>query len=117
MNEKEIIFYESKSGKKPFQFWFKSMDKKIKERILARLDRIEQGNFGDYKYIDDDIYELKFNFGSGYRIYFAQDGDAIVILLCGGDKSSQSQDIEKAKNYFKDFKERIDEKQIKITKL
>lgn len=107
MNKKEIIFYETESGKKPFYNWFKYLDKKTKERILVRLDRLQEGNLGDFKYLDGDIYELKLFFGSGYRIYFGNCEDIIVLILCGGDKSSQLKDIEKAKSYFRDYKERI----------
>lgn len=107
MNKKEIVFYETESGKKPFHDWFKSLDKKTKERILVRLDRLQAGNPGDFKYLDEDIYELKLRFGSGYRIYYGNYEDIIVLILCGGDKSSQSKDIQKAKTYFKDFKECI----------
>jgi putative addiction module killer protein len=73
------------------------------------LDRVEIGNYGDYKALGDGVYELKLHFGSGYRVYFAEDGDIIVILLCGGDKSSQSKDIEVAKAYWKELLERNNE--------
>ena len=107
MYKKEIVFYETESGKKPFYDWFKSLDKKTKERILVRLNRLQEGNSGDFKYLDEDIYELKLRFGSGYRIYYGNCEDIIVLILCGGDKSSQLKDFQKAKTYFKDFKERI----------
>jgi len=64
------------------------------------------GNYGDYKPLGDGICELKFDFGPGYRIYFAEDGDVIVILLCGGDKNSQVQDIKTAKMYWQELLER-----------
>lgn len=73
------------------------------------MDRVEIGNYGDYKPLGDGVYELKLHFGSGYRVYFAEDGDIIVILLCGGDKSSQSKDIEVAKAYWKELLERNNE--------
>lgn len=72
-------------------------------RIRRRLDRVELGNFGDYKPLGDGVYELKLAFGSGYRIYFAEDGDTIVILLSGGDKSSQVKDIATAKMYWQEL--------------
>lgn len=59
--------------------------------------RLEQGNFGDFKKIDDEISEIRFLFGSGYRIYFTQINNTIVLLINGGDKSSQAKDIKKAK--------------------
>ena len=73
------------------------------------MDRVEIGNYGDYKPLGDGVYELKLHFGSGYRVYFAEDGYIIVILLCGGDKSSQSKDIEVAKAYWKELLERNNE--------
>ena len=62
------------------------------------------GYYGDYKSVGDGVFELRFFFGPGYRIYFAEEDDTIVILLCGGDKSTQAKDIEKAKEYLKDYK-------------
>ena len=73
------------------------------------MDRVEVGNYGDYKPLGDGVYELKLHFGSGYRVYFAEYDDIIVILLCGGDKSTQSKDIEIAKTYWKELLERNNE--------
>lgn len=68
-----------------------------RKRIGARIDRLAFSNFGDAKSVGDKVFELRLDFGPGYRIYFARQGRAIVILLCGGDKSSQRRDIEQAK--------------------
>lgn len=81
----------------------------MRHRIRRRLDRVEIGNYGDYKPLGDGVYELKLHFGSGYRVYFAEYDDIIVILLCGGDKSTQSKDIEIAKTYWKELLERNNE--------
>ena len=81
----------------------------MRHRIRRRLDRVEIGNYGDYKSLGDGVYELKLHFGSGYRVYFAEYDDIIVILLCGGDKSTQSKDIEIAKTYWKELLERNNE--------
>jgi len=70
---------------------------------LQRLARIQSGNYGDYKSIKDGIFELRLAFASGYRVYFGEDGDTIVVLLCGRDKSTQKQDIEQAKAYWKEY--------------
>ena len=102
--ENTVLVYEMTSGKRPFVEWlegFRSAD--MVGRIQARLDRVRHGNFGDTKALGDGIYELRLDFGKGYRIYFGQRGDAIVILLCGGDKSSQIRDIKRAKEYWTDF--------------
>ncbi len=73
------------------------------------MDRVEIGNYGDYKSLGDGVYELKLHFGSGYRVYFAEYDNIIVILLCGCDKSTQSKDIETAKTYWKELMERNNE--------
>jgi putative addiction module killer protein len=72
-------------------------DSVARMRIGARIDRLSFGNFGDVKPVGDGVSELRLDFGPGYRIYFVQRGDVLVILLCGGDKSSQGRDIAKAK--------------------
>ena len=72
-------------------------DIQARARIAKRIDRIAQGNFGDAKSVGDGVGELRFDFGPGYRIYYARRGNVVVILLCGGDKDSQARDIERAK--------------------
>ena len=79
--------------------WFsKIKDATLKIKILARLARIENGNFGDHKQLARNLYELRFVFGKGTRIYYTKKQRVIIILLVGGDKSSQSKDIQKAKD-------------------
>ena len=72
-------------------------DIQARARIAKRIDRIAQGNFGDARSVGDGVSELRFDFGPGYRIYYARRGDVVLILLCGGDKDSQARDIERAK--------------------
>ena len=74
-------------------------------RIRARLDRVELGNFGTAKPLGDGVCELKIDHGPGYRIYYAMNGKTVVLLLIGGDKSTQQKDIETAKAYWKRQKE------------
>ncbi len=93
-------------GKCPYEDWFYKLDKTTQARIEKRLERIKEGNYGDFKKIDNDISEFKFSFGSGYRIYFTETNNIIVILLCAGDKSTQADDIKKAKKYLTDLIER-----------
>ncbi len=77
--------------------WFKRLkDTLIKIKILARLSRIENGNFGDFKQLSDNLFEFRFFFGSGFRVYYTIKGGKIVLLLVGGNKSSQRKDIDKA---------------------
>jgi putative addiction module killer protein len=79
--------------------WFsKVKDTTLRIKILARLARIENGHFGDHKHLAGNLYELRFVFGNGIRIYYTKKQRVIVILLVGGDKSSQSKDIKKAKD-------------------
>lgn len=70
---------------------------------MTRLDRVERGNFGSHHSVGDGVTELVIDFGPGYRIYFGQDGKDLVILLIGGDKSSQRTDIKTAKEYWRSY--------------
>lgn len=102
-----INFYETLNGHKPFTRWFLSIrDRGVRERIQARLTSVRAGNFGDRKSVGGGVWELRLAFGPGYRIYYGEVDNTIVLLLCGGDKSSQRRDIERAKNYWKEYKER-----------
>jgi putative addiction module killer protein len=87
-----------------FNKWLHSLDSQITNRILARLFRVENGNFGDHKQLDNDIFELRLFFGSGYRIYYTVQNNQIIILLNGGDKKTQNKDIVKAKKILKEWK-------------
>ena len=98
--------YRTPNGREPFTEWYDSIrDEKIQNRIGRRLDRIRSGNFGDYRSVGAGVFELRLLFGPGYRIYFGAVDDTIILLLCAGDKSSQTRDIERAKNYWLEYKE------------
>jgi putative addiction module killer protein len=88
-----------------FTKWLKKLkDIKAKVSIIRRIDRIKLGNFGDYKVLSDEISELRFTTGPGYRVYYTKiNNNEIVILLIGGDKSSQKEDIIKAKQILKEI--------------
>ncbi len=88
-----------------FDKWFVTSVKDLKHRarIISRFDRIQMGNLGDYRTLGEDLYELRFFFGPGFRIYFAIRQKTIVFLLCGGDKSSQAKDIKKARHIMEDL--------------
>ena len=106
MAQKELIYYKTANGKEPFRAWLKSLkDKVTMVRVERRLDKVEEGHYGDYKSVGKGVYELRFDFGAGYRAYFAEDGKTIVLLLNGGDKGSQSRDIKTAQRYLQDYKE------------
>lgn len=101
-----LEYYLDDSGKAPFLGWLYSLrDKVAVYRIRARLDRVELGNFGTVKPVGDGVSELKIDHGPGYRLYYAMNGKAVVLLLIGGDKSTQQKDIEIAKSYWKRQKE------------
>jgi len=104
---KRVIAYVDGNGRKPFTEWLENLrDRAGRQHILARLKRLAQDNYGDYKPVGGGVNELRMFFGPGYRVYFGQDGKNIVLLLCGGDKGSQQDDIRKAKAYWKEYSDR-----------
>lgn len=105
-SEREIEYYQDDKGNLPFREWEKTFSKNIVvlAKINARIARVRNGLLGDCKSVGEGVYELRIDFGPGYRAYFGQVGEKLILLLCGGDKSSQSKDINKAKEYWKDYK-------------
>ncbi|MGZ8184314.1 MAG: type II toxin-antitoxin system RelE/ParE family toxin [Methylobacter sp.] len=93
---KRVIVYAQKSGKEPFTEWLYN----LRDVIVSRL---QQGNYGDCEPVGEGVSELRLFFGSGYRGYFGEQGKQIVVLLCGGDKGSQSKDIDQAKTYWREY--------------
>lgn len=89
-----------------FDHWLSTLrDRRALARIAARLDRLAAGNPGDVEPVGNGLSELKINYGPGYRVYFIQRGPVLIILLCGGDKSSQSRDIKQAKVLANEWKD------------
>ncbi|MDR0676049.1 MAG: type II toxin-antitoxin system RelE/ParE family toxin [Elusimicrobiota bacterium] len=104
--QKKLILYPTKYYKN----WFKNLkDFKTKERIETRINRLQEGYCGVIKQVGTNIKELKFYFGSGYRVYIAEYKSMYIILLVGGEKNTQQKDIEKAKIIFKEYQKIIDE--------
>lgn len=104
---KETIVFHDATGVSPFDEWVTALrDRLTVARIQKRLIRLRAGNPGDYKSVGSGVYELRLDFGPGYRIYFAFSGDHLVLLLCGGDKSTQASDIADAITYWEDFQRR-----------
>ena len=102
---REIRVYQTSSGREPFNEWLNAIrDTETQARIRARLERLEDGNLGDCQSVGEGVFELRIHFGSGYRVYFGQIDNTIILLLCGGDKSSQRRDIERAKIYWLEYK-------------
>lgn len=103
---KRVEFYVTTRGKTPFAEWLDSLrDIKARAQIRKRLRRAELGNLGEYNSVGQGVHEMKIHFGSGYRIYFGTEGQHLVILLCGGDKGSQSKDIKLAHEYWADWRQ------------
>jgi putative addiction module killer protein len=92
-------------GHNPFQQWYEELDGGIKARIAIALDRLERGNFSAIKGVRAGVFELRLDFGPGYRIYFGKDGDRVVILLGGGTKKRQQNDIDTACALWRQYKE------------
>ena len=89
---------------KTFDKWLKGLkDRAGKARVLVALKRLELGQSGDWKSLGNGLAELRIHYGAGYRVYFCRKGDVVIILLSGGDKSSQKRDIEKAKTLLKEL--------------
>ncbi|MES2677023.1 MAG: type II toxin-antitoxin system RelE/ParE family toxin [Pseudomonadota bacterium] len=99
----EVITFKTNRSKEPFNDWLYGLDQETKNKVFNRISRIKNGNFGDYKNLGFGIFELRFDFGSGYRIYFGKKDHKIIILLCGGNKKTQNKDIEKAKKYWEEY--------------
>lgn len=104
MEQRIIKIAQLANDKTPFIEWINSLDKTTKARVQSRLTRLLENNFGDHKKIDSEISELRLKFGSGYRIYYTEIDNIIVLLINGGDKSTQSKDIEKAKSILQEWR-------------
>lgn len=104
----EIEYYVTTVGKKPFKEWLEGLrDIAGRARIRIRLDRVRLGNLGDNRSVGEGVRELRIDYGPGYRIYFALDGHRVILLLLGGDKSSQEKDIAKAREYWLEYQRRL----------
>lgn len=103
----EIEYYISANGEKPFKEWLEGLrDVNGRAKIRIRLDRARLGNLGDHKHLEQGVWELRIDYGPGYRVYFGKVGNRLVLLLIGGDKSTQRRDIETAIAYLHDHEER-----------
>jgi putative addiction module killer protein len=103
----EIRHYLTASGKDPFQQWLDELeDLKGRIAIQRRIDRVANGNFGDHKFCRDGVWELRIDFGPGYRAYYAREEETVILLLCGGSKRAQSADIDQAVRYRRDYQRR-----------
>jgi putative addiction module killer protein len=103
-SKRELRLYEEEDGTRPFDDWLISLrDAKARSIIRNRLPRLENGNFGSCKQVGGGVHELKIDFGPGYRVYFGNDSDEVVLLLGGGDKSTQAADIKIAMERWENY--------------
>lgn len=103
----ELLRYQRENGREPFTEWLEAVrDKVAQARIRMRLRQVEAGNFGDCDPVGEGVIELRVHIGAGYRVYCGQHGKSVVLLLCGGDKSSQKADIKRAKELWSEWKQR-----------
>ena len=98
--------YIDKRGRNAFEKWFLGLDAVTATRVEASVDRLEEGNFSTVKGVGAGVFESRLDFGPGYRLYFGKDGETVVVLLAGGTKKRQQQDIATAIELWKEYKER-----------
>lgn len=100
----EIRHYLTLDGRDPFMEWRSALrDTRSRIAVDRRINRLELGNFGDHHFLRDGVWELRIDFGGGFRVYYALDGDRIVLLLTGGDKRTQKKDIDRACAFWRDW--------------
>jgi putative addiction module killer protein len=103
----EVRRYLTTAGRIVFSEWLAELaDRSAKAKIADRIDRLSRGNPGDRKALGGGLFELRIDWGPGYRIYYAMIGRTCVLLLCGGDKRKQASDIQRARDHFKDYLQR-----------
>jgi putative addiction module killer protein len=102
-----ISYYLAEAGRKPFKEWLDGLrDIVARQKIRIRLDRVRLGNLGKNRSVGDGVYELKIDYGPGYRVYYGLERKTVVLLSLGGDKSSQKKDITQARIYWEEHKRR-----------
>ena len=104
--KRELRHYLTPNGKNLFKEWLSSL-KSIADQaaILNRLDRVEDGNLGDHRYVGQGVWELRVHISSGYRVYYAEHGKVVILLICGGNKHSQKKDIRFAQKLWRESQE------------
>ena len=113
---KEAYYYQTASGRSPCERWLEALrDRKGAAKIRARIARARAGNLGQCDPVGKGVFEIKIDFGPGYRLYFGEIGKTVIILLCGGDKSTQARDIKLAHEYWTDYLRRQHEARKKLS--
>ena len=100
----EIRYYIAADGHRPFERWFAGLDPAARAKVTTAIVRLEQGNISNAKGVGEGVLEYRINFGPGYRVYFGRDGDVLVILLTGGTKRRQQQEITAAHEMWTDYR-------------
>ena len=107
MTRVEVHQYQTADGRSPFAEWLAGLrDRRALQAVTGRIVRMQAGNRGDWKALGAGLFELRIDTGLGYRVYCGQDGTALVLLLCAGNKRTQSKDIEHARDYWQDYQAR-----------
>ena len=102
-----LLDYQMADGRDPFKEWLADLAvRQARARVAVRVQRMAAGNFGDHKPLSDGVWELKIDHGPGYRVYYAQAGRRVLLLLVGGDKRRQQADIATAVRYWQDWQRR-----------
>lgn len=99
----DLCEYETEGGRSPFAEWFEALEAQAAAKITTALTRLEQGNTSNVRGVGSGVFEMKIDFGPGYRVYFGKDGDQIVVLLGGGTKTRQQRDIERTQQCWQDY--------------
>lgn len=103
------MYYKTESGQCPYSEWYESLDKSIRFRVDKRLEKLEEGLYGDHKPLQkSELSELRMDFGKGYRIYYYDIDDVLILFVAGSEKKDQIKIVKKANDYFEDFKQRKD---------
>jgi putative addiction module killer protein len=106
--ERKIVFFKDEDGSEPVKRWLDDLCRKKRvehARIVTRIKRAGMGNFGSHRFLAGNLGELKVDYGPGYRVYFGLDGDQLVILLNGGTKKNQEEDIQIASERWNKYQE------------
>jgi putative addiction module killer protein len=101
----EIRYYVTADDRQPFAEWFADLDAVARAKVTRAIVRLEQGNLSSTKSVGQGVFEYRIDFGPGYRVYFGQDGQTLVILLTGGTKKRQQRDIDDAHACWHDYKQ------------
>jgi putative addiction module killer protein len=104
----QIIHYLTADDRDLYQHWLDGLrDMRARVAVQRRVDRLATGSYGDHRFCREAVWELRIDVGAGYRVYYAQAGQALCLVLCGGDKRSQTADIDRAVECWRDYEQRL----------